>query len=92
MALEKSRQYFKEEKERLEDLHHLMLDFHYIGGSLKIIEDLFCRPGFGINNVQHSTCFNCCVVCSPGEYSSTYEPYCKKCAHMGKEEYGAAYC
>ncbi|XP_019360721.1 PREDICTED: zona pellucida-binding protein 2 [Gavialis gangeticus] len=65
---------------------------HYIDHSFEVTRIDSCRPGFGKNDVTHSDCASCCVVCDPGTYSPNNEITCRICKNIRIKYYGAKSC
>ncbi|XP_058140153.1 zona pellucida-binding protein 2 isoform X2 [Dasypus novemcinctus] len=63
---------------------------HFVDHSFQIIRLDSCRPGFGKNEVLHSNCASCCVVCSPGTFSPDVDVTCQTCESA--RNYGAKSC
>ncbi|XP_021069067.1 zona pellucida-binding protein 2 isoform X1 [Mus pahari] len=63
---------------------------HFVDHSFQVTRIDNCRPGFGKNEVLHSNCASCCVVCSPGTFSPDVDVTCQICVSV--HIYGAKAC
>uniref|UniRef100_A0A7N4P8R9 Zona pellucida binding protein 2 n=1 Tax=Sarcophilus harrisii TaxID=9305 RepID=A0A7N4P8R9_SARHA len=65
-------------------------NIHYVEHSFKVIRIDSCQPGFGKNDILHSDCASCCVVCDPRTYSPNTDVTCQACLTV--HIYGAKTC
>ncbi|XP_074117505.1 zona pellucida-binding protein 2 isoform X1 [Sminthopsis crassicaudata] len=65
-------------------------NIHYVEHSFKVIRIDSCQPGFGKNDILHSDCASCCVVCDPRTYSPNTDVTCQACLTV--HSYGAKTC
>ncbi|XP_075701796.1 zona pellucida-binding protein 2 isoform X2 [Rhinoderma darwinii] len=85
-------EFFRMQSRVLEEEFVNIPEINYIEHSLDIIRVDSCRPGFGKNEVTHSDCPGCCVVCSPGTYSTGNSIQCEICKDIKITYYGATEC
>ncbi|XP_078198122.1 zona pellucida-binding protein 1 isoform X3 [Callithrix jacchus] len=63
---------------------------YYIEGTLQMVWINRCFPGYGMNDLQHPKCPECCVICSPGSYNPRDGIHCLRC--NSSLVYGAKVC
>ncbi|XP_043920762.1 zona pellucida-binding protein 1 [Protopterus annectens] len=73
-------EFFFTQEEAIEQSTEELPMFYYIGGTLTVESVYHCFPGFGVDQEKHPRCPDCCVVCSPGTYSSSSGSSCEPCA------------
>ncbi|XP_007482358.1 zona pellucida-binding protein 2 [Monodelphis domestica] len=83
-------EFFLQQTVVLENEFNFIPDIHYIDHSFKVIRIDSCRPGFGKNDILHSDCASCCVVCDPRTYSPDMDVTCQACLTVHR--YGAKMC
>ncbi|XP_059131428.1 zona pellucida-binding protein 1 isoform X3 [Peromyscus eremicus] len=65
-------------------------EIYYIEGTLQMVWINRCYPGYGINDLKHPRCPECCVICSPGSYNPRDGTHCLQC--NSSMVYGAKAC
>ncbi|XP_055480247.1 zona pellucida-binding protein 1 [Psammomys obesus] len=65
-------------------------EIYYIEGTLQMVWVNSCYPGYGISDLKHPKCPECCVICSPGSYNPRDGIHCKQC--NSSLVYGAKAC
>ncbi|XP_051891994.1 zona pellucida-binding protein 1-like [Pristis pectinata] len=81
--------FFAKQAETYHEIFGLLPFVYYIDGTLQVIRVDRCKPGFGKDHKKHSSCPECCVVCSPGSYSSGRHVSCLPCSeaiHYGESD------
>nr|XP_020042782.1 zona pellucida-binding protein 1 [Castor canadensis] len=65
-------------------------EIYYIEGTLQMVWINRCFPGYGMNELKHPKCPECCVICSPGSYNPRDGIHCLQC--NSSLVYGARAC
>uniref|UniRef100_UPI00398E5CA6 zona pellucida-binding protein 1-like n=1 Tax=Pristiophorus japonicus TaxID=55135 RepID=UPI00398E5CA6 len=82
--------FFTKQAEAYHQIVGLLPFVYYIDGTLQVIRVDRCKPGYGKDRKKHPSCSECCVVCSPGSYSSGRHVSCLPCA--AAVQYGESDC
>ncbi|XP_048413696.1 zona pellucida-binding protein 1-like [Stegostoma tigrinum] len=81
--------FFSKQADTYRQITGLLPFVYYIDGTLQVVRVDRCKPGYGKDHKKHPKCAECCVVCSPGTYSSGYQVTCLHCAdaiHYGETD------
>ncbi|XP_078279526.1 zona pellucida-binding protein 1-like [Rhinoraja longicauda] len=81
--------FFSKQADMYREIFGLLPFVYYIDGTLEVIRVDRCKPGFGKDHKKHPNCSGCCVVCSPGSYSSGRHVSCLPCSeaiHYGESD------
>ncbi|XP_060703140.1 zona pellucida-binding protein 1-like [Hemiscyllium ocellatum] len=81
--------FFGKQADTYREISGLLPSVYYIDGTLQVIQVDRCKPGYGKDHKKHPQCGECCVVCSPGTYSSGHQVTCSLCAdaiHFGESD------
>ncbi|XP_069751926.1 zona pellucida-binding protein 1-like [Narcine bancroftii] len=82
--------FFSKQAETYREIFGLLPFVYYIDGTLQVIRVDRCKPGFGKDRKKHPNCPECCVVCSPGSFSSGRHVSCLPCTEA--HHYGESDC
>ncbi|KAM4689339.1 zona pellucida-binding protein 1 [Discoglossus pictus] len=82
--------FFDEQGKNIASSNTTLPEIYIIGGTYKIEWIDQCNPGYGIDPSKHSSCLNCCVICSPGTYNPSDGSRCLPC--KSSSTFGAQTC
>ncbi|XP_074080113.1 zona pellucida-binding protein 2 isoform X2 [Macrotis lagotis] len=89
-ARDRIEEFFLKQTDILKHEFNYIPNIHYVDHSFKVIRIDSCQPGFGKNDILHSDCASCCVVCDPRTYSPDTDVTCQACLTV--HDYGAKTC
>ncbi|XP_036613488.1 zona pellucida-binding protein 2 [Trichosurus vulpecula] len=89
-ARDRIEEFFVKQTDILKREFYYIPDIRYVDHSFKVIRIDSCQPGFGKNDILHSDCASCCVVCDPRTYSPDTDVTCQACLTI--RNYGAKIC
>ncbi|XP_068930359.1 zona pellucida-binding protein 2 [Petaurus breviceps papuanus] len=89
-ARDRTEEFFLKQTDILKHEFYYIPNIHYVDHSFKVIRIDSCQPGFGKNDILHSDCASCCVVCDPRTYSPDTDVTCQACLTV--HSYGAKTC
>ncbi|XP_032100131.1 zona pellucida-binding protein 1 isoform X2 [Sapajus apella] len=82
--------FFNQQVEALGRRAEPLPEIYYIEGTLQMVWINRCFPGYGMNDMQHPKCPECCVICSPGSFNPRDGIHCLQCNNS--LVYGAKAC